>query len=220
MKARVAMIYIPEESALTLREVFRQFDVDCVELQSAEALSRQKVEGCAVGLDHEGAGEVLEILRKSPSNQRALVFGLEQQPNAAAKFLKYGVSVVLRAPLDRITAVKAIRSTRALLLNEFRRYVRIPIAVQISIDAKDGLFGSYTEEVSGGGLSFMVPPNVTMPSGKLRVAFMLPNSSKLSMDATVCWQSHEERSVGVRFEAADPARQVVREWVDKYLQLS
>ncbi len=219
-KARVAVIHVDRDSQSMLTDCFKQFDVECIAVDTADHISRQKFDGCVIGVDHPNANVAFETLRKSPSNLRAVVYGLEKQPNGAAPYLRYGVSVVLREPLDRFSVVKAVRSTRALLLNEFRRYVRIPIAVHLSVDTAKGFFGTYTEEISGGGLSFKVPGNSTIPEGKVRLAFTLPGAQKLQMEATTCWHTQEDRGVGVRFEPNDPGRQVVRQWVDEYLQLS
>jgi len=218
--AHVAFIYVDVESDAMLRESFRQIGIECLVVDAPEHLARTKIEGCVVGLDHENAGPVLEMLRNSRSNSRVVVFGLEQQPNTAAKFLRYGVSVVLESPLDRRAALKAVRATRGLLLNEFRRYVRIPIALEVAVACGNDTFTTYTEEISGGGLSFKVPERQTVSSDAVRVAFALPARPRMSMDAVVCWQKPDDRTAGVRFEGNESGRQIVKGWIDDYLQLS
>ncbi len=220
VRARVAVIFVDDKSLAVLNDCFKQFDIECIEATSVDTLSRQKIEGCVVGLDHKDAGTALETLRSSRSNMRAVVYGLEQTPKAGAQYLRYGVSVVLSAPVDRLAVVKAIRSTRALLLNEFRRYVRIPIAIEVAVDAGDRFYSAYTEEISGGGLSLRVPDNAAFPTGTFRVAFSLPRAEKIQISVTVCWKSEQERTVGVRFDPTNSARDIVRNWVDEYLRLS
>jgi len=54
-------------------------------------------------------------------------------------------------------------------------------------------------------------------SDKLRLFFTLPGKPFVSVGATVCWQ--KGGLTGFQCESSDPARQVVKDWINSFLGL-
>ncbi|HET9695696.1 MAG TPA: PilZ domain-containing protein, partial [Terriglobales bacterium] len=118
----------------------------------------------------------------------------------------------------RQSVLKAVRATHLLIINEFRRYVRIPIVVKL-----DGVVGmrhitGSTNEVSGGGMSIRYNGSLTI-GDEIQVAFDLPGQSGVKVRGSVCWLKPAESSAGIRFEIEQPGREAVRKWIDEYLEI-
>jgi hypothetical protein len=219
--ARAVLINVDGTSTSILQDCFRQFGIEVTGLkaESADRLHREKFDACVIGLD-ENSERVLEAARTSPSNRKIVLFGVCKKVSDAMKLSKYGINVLLEKPLERQTALRAVRATHLLIINEFRRYVRIPIVVPF--DALSGMqhvTGS-TVEISGGGMSLRHKGKLKI-GDEVQVAFDLPRQSGLKLRGLVCWIKAEESCAGVRFEPPDqPARETLRKWIDDYLEIS
>jgi Tfp pilus assembly protein PilZ len=73
-------------------------------------------------------------------------------------------------------------------------------------------------EVSGGGLS--MHSNVPIDFGEtVEVAFALPNAKEVSLRGAIVWVRPDSGAIGVRYEIHDPGREVVKAWIDDYLDI-
>src|ERR1700743_1620363 len=133
--ARASLINVDSATANVLRDCFKQFGVETFSLDDAARLHREKFDAAVIGLN-EQAETFLQEARNSRSNRRIVVFAICGGANEAIRYSKYGINVLLEQPVDRQAALRAVRATHLLIVNEFRRYVRIPIVVKI--DAVSG----------------------------------------------------------------------------------
>jgi ActR/RegA family two-component response regulator len=217
--ARAVLFNIDSKTASVLRDCFKQFGIDTSALHTKDAsrLNREKVDACVVELD-DSATEILESLRGSPSNRRVVVFGICKSVGEAIRFSKYGINVLLEKPVDRQAVLRAVRATHLLIINEFRRYIRIPIVV--NMDAMCGIqhVKGNTVELSGGGMSIRFEGKVAY-GDDVQVSFDLPNAPGLKLRGQVCWLRPDESTAGIRFEIEQPAREAVKKWIDEYLDI-
>src|ERR1700679_1062299 len=92
--------------------------------------------------------------RASASNSRIIIFGLGGTAQDAMRYSKFYLNAVFHEPLERSTATKLVRSTRSLVLHEFRRYVRVPVMTEVGIVLADGgRMTATSHEISSGGMS-------------------------------------------------------------------
>jgi PilZ domain len=165
-----------------------------------------------------GADDVLKSARTNAANSRMVVYGVCDGIGDARPFSKYGINALLILPLDRREALKAIKGSHLLVLHEFRRYVRIPLAVEVTVITSGSSIKAASEEISGGGMSLKM--NVALRIGDpLEVVLSLPDGPAVKIPAVVRWNKQGEQLVGVRFEDED-ARAKVKNWIDKYLGFS
>ena len=94
--------------------------------------------------------------------------------------------------------------------------MRIPLVIEIAIEGPTGSFSGSSREISGGGMSVQLARQVSL-SDKLRLSFTLPEKPPVSIEGAVCWQ--KSSLVGFQFQDSDPARQVVRSWINSFLGL-
>jgi hypothetical protein len=217
--ARVALFDVPETSAQLVTECFRQFGIETVLIarEQADRLRREKFEACVLLLG-EDAGSVIELARASASNSRIVIYGLGGTAQDAMRYSKLCINAVFHEPLERSAAIKLVRSTRMLVLHEFRRYVRVPVMTEVGIVMSNGSRMTATsQEISSGGMS--LKGNQVPEQGSLvEVSFSLLTLPRVWVRGHVTWRK-SNKSFGIRFDLTDDRRQRVKEWIVGYLEV-
>lgn len=213
----LALVELDDLSREAMRKAFAECSVNILEGGSHFAIRvmREKFEGCALRLD-EHAPSILKAVRSSPSNRRMIVYGIAPENVDMRPFSEYGVNAVLDLPIDRTAALRTARSTCALLLQELRRYVRIPLVIDVTIEAAGTQLRGTSREISGGGMSVYLADGFSS-SGRVRLAFSLPGRPLISVAAAVCWK--QGLQIGFQFDDSDPHREIVKSWIDGFLCL-
>ncbi len=217
---KVALIGVEKPSAELLRNTFQQFKIDSHVLTTdpVEVMQKKKFEGCVVRLN-EQAGSVLEAVRNSARNRQITILGLCDDAKDAAPYSKFGINALLKLPLERQETMKAIRSTHLLILHELRRYIRLPIVLEVAIETVSGVkIKGMTRDVSYGGMSAKIPTRLGADT-QVNLKFTLPNGDEVKIPGNVLW-FHPPELVGIHFESTDEPRQMVRRWIDAYLEIA
>lgn len=216
--ARVAMLNLAPETAGVIGDSFKTFHIQTVPLEQdwATRLQREKFDGCVLRLDDD-CEAVLKTARSSASNKHMLLYCVTPDTRTASQFSRYGINALFYEPLDRSSALRVVRATNLLVLHEFRRYVRLPVAVEVEMESEGAKYTLMTVEVSSGGMS--LHSDRLLPNHKnAKVTFTLPDQPRVSLNGVLCWRRDDEKSVGVRFNLDDPGRATVRAWIDKFLE--
>jgi hypothetical protein len=217
---RVASLHLDTATNGMLQECFRQFGVQIVPVEGdpMAVLNKQKFEACILRLYDPDAERVLIGTRNSSSNRRIILYGIARNTREALQFSSYGINAVLDEPLEKQSVLRVARATHLLVVHELRRYVRIPMVVEASIQTGSRNLTAMTLEVSAGGMS--VRCETLIPSNDMvRVEFALPGQARLAIRASVCWSREREKFYGMRFDPADPVRAQVKNWIDQYLEV-
>lgn len=199
-------------------ECFRQFGIETVLMKGdvPDRMQRDKFEACVVRLVPESAA-VMDSVRRSPSNNRMIIYGLGGSAQEAMRFSKYGINAVFQEPLDRSAALKMVRATQMLVLHEFRRYVRIPIITEIAMVSNDSRrFTATSQEISTGGMSVKSPEEVS-PGLPVEVSFALLTLPRIWVRGHVTWRK-PNKTFGIRFDPKDDRRLRIKEWIEAYLE--
>jgi hypothetical protein len=222
--ARVALVTMSPATTVLLRECFRQFGIETVEIPEdpAARFGREKFEGAVLQLDDK-AEPVLHAIRNSPSNRRMVIYGICATAQEAIRYSKFGVNALLRDPVERQDALKVVRSTHLLVIHELRLYIRVPLAAQAKVVSDRGEnFTGTTQELSGGGMSIQ-SEHLPRSGAFVTVSFDLPPGaqvSRVTLQGTVCWARTRDNMFGVRFDATDPGRMHIKQWIDEYLDIT
>jgi len=218
VNARAALFNLPEPSSSLLTECFRQFGIETVPVPEAdsERLHRQKFDACVLPLE-DSVGHIIERARSSASNSRLVIYGLGGSAQDAMRYSKHCINAIFHEPLERSATLKLMRSTRPLVLHEFRRYVRIPVMTEVSVVAADSSRVVVTsQEVSAGGMS--LKGTATLEPGQLvEVSFSLLTLPRIWLRGHVTWKK-PDKSVGLRFDASDERRRRLKDWIVAYLE--
>ncbi len=216
--ASVALFDLPDSSETLLAECFRQFGIETVRFAREDAgrLQREKFEACVLPLG-PSAGEIIEAARTSNSNSRMVIFGLGGTAQDALRYSKLCINAVFHEPLERSAALKLVRSSRNLVLHEFRRYVRIPVMTEVRVAlGEGGRVTATSQEISTGGMSLKGnhPPE---PGSVVEVSFSLLTLPRVCVRGNVAWKK-ANKSFGIRFDSSDERRQRLKEWLVAYLE--
>lgn len=216
--ARAALFDLRPAALNLLSECFRQFGIETVAIpgKDADRLQREKFEACVLPLG-AAAGTVIELARSSPSNSRLVIYGLGGSAQEALRYSKYCINAVFQEPLERSAALKLVRSTRMLVLHEFRRYVRIPVMTEVSLVTNDGeRFAVTSVEISSGGMSLKGTSHLE-PGQQVEVSFALLTLPRIWVRGNITWKK-PNKAFGLRFDASDERRRRLKEWIDGYLE--
>lgn len=218
--ARAALVDLHENSRSLLSECFRQFGIDSVSItgERADRLASEKFEACVIPVGSKAA-PVLESARRSRSNSRMVIYGLGGTIKEALNLSRFGINAIFHEPLERPAAIKLLRSTRMLVLHEFRRYARVPVITQVAITAgsNNRQFDASSVEISSGGMSLKCAQEVA-PGLPVEVSFALLTLPRVWVRGNVTWTKATGKSFGIRFDQTDNRRLKVREWVESYLE--
>jgi PilZ domain len=216
--ARVALFDLPPASAQLVTECFRQSGIETVLIsrEHADRLRREKFEACVLPLG-DRAGSIIELARGSASNARIIIYGLGGSAQDAMRYSKLCLNAVFHEPLERSTAMKLVRSTRMLVLHEFRRYVRVPVMTEVGIVMADGgRITATSQEISSGGMS-LKGHHVPELASLVEVSFSLLTLPRVWVRGNVTWKK-PNKSFGVRFDSTDERRHRLKEWIAAYLE--
>ena len=216
--ARVALFDLPEASAHLVTECFRQSGIETVSIarEHVDRLQHEKFEACVLPLG-ETAGSIIELARGSASNSRIIIYGMGGTAQDAMRYSKLCLNAVFHEPLERSAAMKLVRSTRMLVLHEFRRYVRIPVMTEVGIVmANGGRIIATSQEISSGGMS-LKGSHVPEPGSLVEVSFSLLTLPRVWVRGHVTWKK-PNKSFGIRFDSTDERRQRLKEWIVAYLE--
>jgi len=218
--ARAALIHLEENVSSILQECLRQFNIDAVTIthNAAERIAKEKFDACIITLNDD-ATPVLEAIRSSRSNRRLIIFGVCKSAGEAVHFSKFGINVLMETPVERLTALRAVRATHLLILNEFRRYVRIPVVAKADLFNGENHVVASTVEISGGGMSLRYKGDLKM-NDSVQVVLELPGRSSTRIAGVVSWLHPQESIAGVRFDAQDERRVIVKSWIEEYLEIN
>jgi hypothetical protein len=219
LAARVALVQLQPAEAAVLAECFRQFKIETVEVHDRPEvqLVREKFEGAVLRLKDDSE-PLLKAIRTAPSNRALVLYALADN-KTAVRFSPYGINAIFPEPVEKYSALKLVRGTYLLALHEFRRYVRVPVAIGVDIENGAQHLNALSLEVSSGGMSLKADDAPADSAKPLTAGFQLPGSKYIVMKAGVCWRRPKEGSFGIRFVASEPNRLVVRDWIEDFLAL-
>ena len=153
--ATVALIGLDAAASAILKDCFKQFGIETVNVgdDAIQRLKREKFEACVLRLNEPGTEAILEAARTSASNLRIVVYGICKNSQEALRFSRYGINALLTDPVERQSALRSVRATHLLVINELRRYVRIPIVTEVVLTMQGRKHAATSMEVSAGGMS-------------------------------------------------------------------
>lgn len=217
-KPTVAIFSLDQQSRDVLRDCFSQFGIGVTPADDVGILNKEKLEGCVISLTQSGVENIVAQARQSPWQRRMVIYAVGPAGNIRA-LTQFGINVLLDAPVVRQAAVKAIHSTRLLLLNELRRYVRLPLAAPALIEHESRRITATSVEISAGGMSLQCSDRFPPANETVYVSFAVPGFGPVNLASVVCWTDQNAGQFGLRFEPGAEGREAVKGWIEEYLGL-
>lgn len=191
----------------------------CPDLPTATSLiNTRKFEAIVVDLAlGEQVIHVLERIRFSPSNRNSVTFAIVDSGSGAD--LKIQPNFVIPKPLTENLIGSVLKAALGLIIRDYRRYFRCPVAVPVLIRI-DGIVQIPCEmmNISEGGLALNT--RVTFdPGAPVKAEFSLPGEpSAFDIDAEICWCDKKGRA-GVQFRTFSPEQKVrLQDWLSRRIE--
>jgi len=219
--SRLALIDASDELAKALRDCLSQPGLQLVAIAGSEPFASKKFEGFVVDLRNSNADQILETIRSSARNRRAVLFGVYADPSQVRRSSKYGINGLFLWPIRRADVLRVVRAAQTLLWHELRRYARIPLATEVELIVNQQTFHGVSREISGGGMSinFSKLPKA-IKAEKAEVKFVVPPGRVVTLHGDVCWVYEDDNLLGVKFLPEPEPLVPVRAWIDDYLGIS
>jgi DNA-binding response OmpR family regulator len=212
-----ALIYSSDENlskALSVVLSRTKLDPVCVSRVGGalNLLRRRKFPAIIVDcLDRPAAKDLFELCRRVGSNKSSIVFALTGANESAVSL---GVSFAVTRPVDLDVRAFAnvLRTAEGMILQDFRRYRRIPINSFAMLDNDEHSLKLKTVNVSEGGMC--VQGEIPGWNKEHKVQLTHPEiNSRFRADSYVVW-SRNGRS-GIQFRYVTPsARDVLYHWLE------
>jgi len=215
---KIGMIGLPWEQQGLFEDCFKQFRIQTRSISGAIGLQLQqeKFDGIVLAMS-ANAAEVLRTARTSPSNRRLLIFAVCKNRKDVLPYTQYGINATLEEPLDRQAVLKLVKATHPLILNEFRKYIRIPIVLQVQVGTEVTNHSGSSCELSAGGMSMVIPSTRLHIGEACSLTFSLPALATVHMNARVCWIRESGHTLGMKFSEGQEGCHQVKKWIDEYL---
>ena len=157
--------------------------------------------------------DLARLIRKSSRNKSTpivIVTGRDQRDTMQQAFT-IGATFYLQKPVDRQKLSILFRTVRGGMLENRRRYTRIPIQTEVMCTVGSRTIRGVTWNLSQGGMQ--VEAGGLQPRDTVRVSFRLPVSG-VSLEAvgTVVWT--KENRQGIQFTNVSPQNdQLIRQFI-------
>jgi len=163
-----------------------------------EYLERKKIDGVFVDMQVAGALQLIEAVRKGPSNAKAAIFACVQTAKETTGALNAGANFVLRAPLSLELVALHITITKELMLRERRRYFRHPVNLAVTLKEGDAEQNARIANLSEGGMAIRGMRTLKRAAA-VEFWFELALGVDISGKGQVAWTSSEGMA-GILFQ--------------------
>lgn len=205
-----------------LRSTMEKLSIDVEVCHGAhsgsEILGSEKFDAVIVDCDDlEGGLEVLESLRKSPSNRNSVTFAILNGNTTTQAAFDMGAKFVLQKPISVLNATRCFSAALSFMLRERRRYFRHPVEMVVDLEFGPRPFKATATNLSDGGMAIHFQGK--LPEGALStISFTLPAANAvIRARATLAWVDGAGRA-GVRFiELSADSRQKLDGWLTEQL---
>jgi len=179
-----------------------------------EDLADSKFDAVILDCEVSGARNLLQSVRTSSSNSRALTFAIVNGDDGLHSALDLGANLALQKPISIERARSSLRAAYGLIMQERRHYFRHPvdIAVRVSPNERAQYVGN-TINISEGGMALRCNEDLPL-NGLMKLTFLLPGQkSELELRGTIVWKDSRGH-FGIRFEQASAiTRNRLNDWL-------
>ena len=190
----------------------------CSDAPSAASLiNTRKFEAIIVDLPLADQVELFDRIRLSASNGNSVTFAVVH--STAGTELKTQANFLIPKPLDEKLVGSVLKAALGLIIRDYRRYFRCPVAVPVLIRIEGKVqIPCEMMNISEGGLA--VTTTVTFdPGATVQAEFILPDEgTAFNIDAEICWCDKKGRA-GLHFRSVLPHQHVLlQDWLSRKIE--
>jgi len=216
--ANALLVSANEATIEQITDCLRQFAIrveTCVVPSTAlHVLNRDHFEVVIVDFElGNAAREILELLRRSRSNQTAAAFAITGRSPETQTAFSAGSNFVLERPLSAEAISRSLRAAYGMIMRERRRYFRCPVVISVELRAEGAEFQCNSFNLSESGMAVSGPHGLRSGS-EVTVDFTIPESATdVRTEARVCWSDGTGR-MGLQFRSLPSEQKLqLEEWL-------
>ncbi|MGH9678287.1 MAG: PilZ domain-containing protein [Candidatus Acidiferrum sp.] len=145
-----------------------------------------------------GALQLIEAVRKGPSNAKAAIFACVQTAKETTGALNAGANFVLRAPLSLELVALHITFTKELMLRERRMYFRRPANLTVTLKEGEKEQHGRITNLSEGGMAIRGGKGLKFAAG-IEFWFELALGAEINGKGLVAW-TNSDGMAGILFQ--------------------
>ena len=179
-----------------------------------EDLTDSKFDAVIVDCDVTGGPGLLQMVRGSSSNGRALTFAIVNSDDGLHSAFELGANLALQKPLSLDRARSSLRAAYGLIMQERRRYFRHPVDIAVRVSPNERTqFVANTMNISEGGMAIRCFDDLPL-NGMVKLTFLLPGQkADIETRGNVVWKDARGHA-GIRFEQMSvTVRQKLNDWL-------
>lgn len=182
--------------------------------RAQEQVAHRKFDAIIIDCDDvHGAPDVLQAIRKSPSNKTSTAFALINGVTSLRDAFAMGANLALEKPLSLDRARHSFRAAHGLMMIERRRYYRFPIEMPVTLRVEHSEMAGTAQNLSEGGMALHFKSSVPVSKMILTVHFTLPGfHSPIEATCLIAWADGRGH-VGLRFDKVPyTGREQMEKW--------
>jgi len=166
--------------------------------EAALLVNREKFDGIFLDLEMPNLHgfELAQRVRKSSWNKSTpivIVTGRDKRDTMQQSF-SVGATFYLQKPVDRQKLTGLFRTIRGTLIENRRRYTRVPLQTEVTCTQESRVLRGRTWNLSQGGMQ--VDAGSLTPGETIRVSFRLPSSAAaIEASGTVVWAKEDRQGI-------------------------
>lgn len=191
-------------------DTFKRLNVSAVTvcMGSGQRHGDRQINACVLPLRETAVAWLKQSAWFRP--RRTVVYGIGGA-RAAKRFAGLGINALLKDGSQH-SIQAAVEATHSLLLRGVGECGRVPIAIDVEINAQGRTLTGVTKNVGYGGLAVRLIRNVALPD-VVTLNFTLPYAGSFSLVASPRWYSGS--LAGLRFEPSSQ-EPVLKQWLHDY----
>ncbi len=180
-------------------------------------ISAKQYASLLVDCEMEGGLDVLELVRQTTPNQKAIVFAVVYDQLQARKANLCGANFLITSPINWDLVRRMARASQSMLLRERRANDRERVRTTAFLSFQQSEETPVmTLDLSDGGMSVLAKDKLTVGTSCF-VRFLLPGTNvRIECKGKVMW-SRPDGQAGLKFlHLSDGSREDIREWFSKH----
>jgi CheY-like chemotaxis protein len=209
-----------------MTEIISGFDADVRPIDDSEAaaalVERERFDGIFLELQMPKLNgfQLAGKIRQSPSNRSTPIIVVTGQDDnkIMAQAFAVGGTLFLQKPVDRPKLVKLFKIARGIMFENQRRFIRVPVQVDVTCELSGKPIKGTTVNISEGGILIEIGHTGGV-GNNVMVTLRLPaQSGACNLGGTIVWSDEKTTRTGIRFTGITPKdKQAVRDFITSYL---
>jgi hypothetical protein len=216
-----ALVLTADPSLFTaFTEASTELGIEAFASETFESLSSQlsseKYEGLVLDFDTiPTADNMVEMVRRSHSNQKAVIFAIASDSKRRDQALFEGAHFLLQRPVQKAQITSTLNAAYPLMFSEHRRYFRcaaeLPVTVKRS--GSEASLSCSTINLSSSGMALSTPAPLSLGED-IGINLLLPKGTTVSATGVVIWDDKHGKC-GITYRCSSPEMcRALDAWLD------